>query len=653
MAITTDLERHRGRSTSTAVTVTTPAEHAKRVARSVRHSRAVRALRWVLPVAGVAIVGLYVVLVMETIGWVDGLPKVAMPQILPENLTMDNPRYEGFNKDGGSYVVAADTAIQSLTDTSKIQLNGITADMVDATKVKTSLKAVRGDYNTKTGVLDLFENINITSSSGMRASMTSATIRTKENEITSKEPVTVEMPGGTVRSNELKVRSKTREVTFLHDVKAHLTPKVDADESGTAAAASAASASLLDASSGPIDITSHRLDVNDAGKTAVFSGNVKAVQGNAVLETKELEIGYAGPPGGTAPSASAASGASAKLAHIQSKSPVVITRAPQDRITGQRLDFDAIKNVAVLSGDVVITSGTESRIIGDTATMDQAADTILLTGDIVAQQGRNVLKGRRLFVKRASGQTELTSPPVNGSGQSGRISARFYNTNANTQTTTAKPKSTSEEGSSAAVFKTDPNAPIDIEADKLNVDDGAKAAVFTGNVRAVQGDVVMRTSQLRAHYVGAAGLTAASSSSANQEPARLKLVEALNKVIVTSKDGQKASGDWAKFDIKKNTVTLGGDVVLTQEKNVVRGTQLVINMTTGQTVIQTAPGAAWSARSSPAGQAKKGDQAETRPVVGGRPSAVFYPSLGKKKGARKKPSGSGTGSSGWAPSTAP
>ena len=112
--------------------------------RARRHTRRVRLLRWSLPAGAAAIVTLYVVSMLNTIGWVDGLPQIDIPQIIPENLTMDNPRYEGFNSDGGKYVVTAKTAVQDLSDMSHVKLNGIVGDLSDANKVKTNLKATRG-----------------------------------------------------------------------------------------------------------------------------------------------------------------------------------------------------------------------------------------------------------------------------------------------------------------------------------------------------------------------------------------------------------------------------------------------------------------------------------------------------------------------------
>ncbi len=235
-------------------------------------------------------------MILETTGWVGSFPKLEMPRIIPDNLTMDNPRYEGFNKDGGKYVVRAKTAIQDLVNTDFVRLNDITGDMTDAKKSKTTLTAAKGVFNTKANQLDLSGGIDIVAESGLKAKLSSATILTNENIITSKEPVLVEMPTGTVRSNEMRILSKSREIAFVHDVKAHLVPeKSDAAPAPQAANAKKPAATpMFGGGQGPIDITSNRLDVDDTGKTATFTGNVKARQGDAAMETAALEVQYEG-----------------------------------------------------------------------------------------------------------------------------------------------------------------------------------------------------------------------------------------------------------------------------------------------------------------------------------------------------------------------
>ena len=61
---------------------------------------------------------------------------------------------------------------------------------------------------------------------------------------------------------------------------------------------------------------------------------------------------------------------------------------------------------------------------------------------------------------------------------------------------------------------------------------------------------------------------------------KIKRLEAHGDVVVTQKD-QTATGDIGVFDMKTNTVTLTGNVVVTQGQNVLRGEQLVVDLTTG------------------------------------------------------------------------
>jgi len=637
MATTTNLEPDRGWELLPAFGSSGADDRPKNFARARRHTRMVKFLRRVLPLCAAGIVALYVVSVLQTIGWVTGIPKIKIPQIIPDNLTMDNPHYEGFNRDGGKYFVTAKTAVQDLVNTDHIKLNGIDGNLVDGNKTKTNLKSAHGLYNSKTAELEMFDGIDITSENGMRAKLSRATVFTKTNVIVSKEPVEVSMPTGTIRSREMTLHNKTHEATFLNEVVAHLVPEKKAPTpappaAGAKAARAAAGTPMLSAGNGPIDVTSNRLDIDDVKKTALFTGEVHAAQAESTLATAALEVEYESKPADGA-AAPAAPGAGSKIRRIKSETPVVLTRAPHDQVDAKSLDFDALTEIALLTGDVVMTSGTDRRVTGDFATIDQKADTVLLTGSVVAIQGRNNLKGERLFVERATGRTQLTSPAAPGESDAGRITARFYRTDTQIAQAVKKQKEAVEQQTGAVgVFKTDPTAPIDVEADRLDVDDHAKVAVFRGDVHAVQGTFTVRTSEMRSHYTGNAGLAQPLNPAEPHPPAQLTRIEARGKVIVTSTGGQDATGDWADFDVKENKVTLGGDVVLTQEKNVVRGTRLVIDMVTGESIIHNDPAAAWSAKAAPENDAGNGFVVQG-PVVGGRPSAIFYP---RKKKAEEK-----------------
>lgn len=126
-------------------------------------------------------------------------------------------------------------------------------------------------------------------------------------------------------------------------------------------------------------------------------------------------------------------------------------------------------------------------------------------------------------------------------------------------------------------FSADSDSPVQIEADSLEVRDRDRVAVFSGNVVVVQGDTTLRTPSLTVHYSGAATGADGAQAASGQSITRL---EARNGVLVETSD-QRATGDWAEFVMATQEVTLGGNVVLTEGDNVIRGTRLVVNLESG------------------------------------------------------------------------
>lgn len=610
-----------------------------------RHSQVVLYLKYGLPLAGLAISGIYGLSVMRVMGWGNAIPTLEIPQILPENLAMQNPHYEGFNKDGGRYWVKAESAQQDLKALTLIKLNGITGELIDGKKLKTTLTATRGTFDNKSNVLELYDSIDVSGDAGMKARLTRATIDTKENIITSKEPVNVTMEAGTITANQMTARQKAKEYTFVDNVRTHLNARDSKDEIADLAAATPANGdAMIGSSNAPVDITSNRLDINDSAKSALFSGTVTALQDGASMTTPELEVSYEGsavPQSGA--ETPAASGG--KLKRMVAKNPVVLKQVNGDTVTSRGADFDPVAQRAVLDGEVVMVQLPDKRATADKAEIDQAANTVLLVGDVVVTQGQNVLKGRRLVFNRGSNKMQLTSPGA--SGAAARISARFQQAQG-APAPTPKADAPAQQGIAfGASFKTDPGAPVLIDAARLDVDDGAHLAVFTGDVHAVQGEFVIRAAEIAAAYSGSAGLNSSGSAASKQGAAQLTRIKARTKVRITSKDGQNAEGDWADFDPKANMATLGGNVVLTQGKNVVRGTKLVIDMTTGETTIKTEATAGESPKVSSDGTATG---AVSNTGGSSRPSAVFYP--GDIKAKATKPA-AGTSGSAWQAETAP
>jgi lipopolysaccharide export system protein LptA len=118
-------------------------------------------------------------------------------------------------------------------------------------------------------------------------------------------------------------------------------------------------------------------------------------------------------------------------------------------------------------------------------------------------------------------------------------------------------------------FSSSSNDPIQIEADRLEVRDEEKVAIYKGNVRVRQGETLLKTSELRVHYIGEASSGAPGSG--------VDRIETGGPLTVQS-GAQTASGDKALFEMAKDLVTLTGNVVLTEGDSIVRGDLLVVDL---------------------------------------------------------------------------
>jgi lipopolysaccharide export system protein LptA len=135
-------------------------------------------------------------------------------------------------------------------------------------------------------------------------------------------------------------------------------------------------------------------------------------------------------------------------------------------------------------------------------------------------------------------------------------------------------------GAAFSDFSTGSNQPIQIEADRLEVRDQEKLAVYSGHVRVRQGDTILEAPELRVFYAGE-GPKAGSVPMSGVVGAKVSRIEAGPGVNVRSGE-RTATGNRAILDMAKDLVTLEGNVVLTQGSSVVRGDRLIVNLATKQ-----------------------------------------------------------------------
>jgi lipopolysaccharide export system protein LptA len=144
-------------------------------------------------------------------------------------------------------------------------------------------------------------------------------------------------------------------------------------------------------------------------------------------------------------------------------------------------------------------------------------------------------------------------------------------------------------------FSQNRDQPIKINAAELEVQNKDKVATFSGKVHLVQGDTTMDSDTLVVFYDDQASAPPPSSKGAAtaqitpQQNQQIKRVEARGHVIVHQQGhgsngepvDQTATGDLGIFDMRANTVTMRGHVVVSRGPNVLKGDNLVVDMTSG------------------------------------------------------------------------
>lgn len=116
------------------------------------------------------------------------------------------------------------------------------------------------------------------------------------------------------------------------------------------------------------------------------------------------------------------------------------------------------------------------------------------------------------------------------------------------------------------------NAPINIEADELEIQQNENIAIFTGKVTVIQGEFKLQSAKLVVTYQDV--------KKAGKSKREISKLNATGGVIVTSKT-QTATGNWARMDVQKNIIIMGDEVVLTEGNNVIKGSRIWVDLNTG------------------------------------------------------------------------
>src|SRR6476620_4837743 len=123
----------------------------------------------------------------------------------------------------------------------------------------------------------------------------------------------------------------------------------------------------------------------------------------------------------------------------------------------------------------------------------------------------------------------------------------------------------------------DSNAPVDVNADRIEVQDRADRAIFVGNVHVRQAELTLDTQRLTVAYSSNGGV-------------QIRRLDAAGGVTVHS-PSETAKGDFGIYDLDRKLITLIGNVQLNRGQNQVLGPRLVIDLDSGRAVIDGGPAA--------------------------------------------------------------
>lgn len=135
--------------------------------------------------------------------------------------------------------------------------------------------------------------------------------------------------------------------------------------------------------------------------------------------------------------------------------------------------------------------------------------------------------------------------------------------------------------------KHDTKQPIEITSDQLDVLQEENKAIFTGQVVAIQGDVRLKSDKMTVYYAKKDENASTAKKSANPDEAgAIKKIDVDGNVFLKTAQ-ETASGSKGVYDVEKQLITLDNNVVLTRDKNTLKGDHLVYNFASGKSTLSS------------------------------------------------------------------
>ncbi len=120
-------------------------------------------------------------------------------------VTMQQPKLSGFTVDSRPYEFTAQTAEQDIAKPDFMELHQIQASIEMQDKSIVRVSSDNGDYNMKSEMLVLRDNVHLISSTGNEVRLSEAAIDVHKGTVHSDKPVWVKLTNGVINAKRLEV----------------------------------------------------------------------------------------------------------------------------------------------------------------------------------------------------------------------------------------------------------------------------------------------------------------------------------------------------------------------------------------------------------------------------------------------------------------
>jgi len=189
-----------------------------------RHSRRVRRLKLLLPLAGA-------LLALGFVGY-SWVLKPSAVEITAEDssieegkLVMSAPKLQGYTRDDRPYALSAERAIQDVTLEHLVVLEGIAADLPYDNSHSATIEAAHGTFDRTRNTLDVDSAIDIRTSDGAVAQLQSALLDIAGGRMSTSDPVVITYKDSSIQADTMSVEENGAKVIFEKRVRVNIQPR--------------------------------------------------------------------------------------------------------------------------------------------------------------------------------------------------------------------------------------------------------------------------------------------------------------------------------------------------------------------------------------------------------------------------------------------